>query len=61
MLLEPDIPYDYLIQVMDVVRSAEIQPDGNPDGNQGEDGESDVEQQPTQLALFTQIAIGDAP
>ena len=57
VLLEPEIPYDYLIQVMDVVRSAEIQ----PDGNQGDEGEGDVEQQPTQLALFTQIAIGDAP
>jgi biopolymer transport protein ExbD len=54
VLLEPEIPYDYLIQVMDVVRSAEIQPQA------GEDG-ADVEQQPTQLALFTQIAIGDAP
>ena len=57
VLLEPEIPYDYLIQVMDVVRSAEIQ----PEGGEGEGGEDAVEQQPTQLALFTQIAIGDAP
>ncbi len=57
VLLEPEIPYDYLIQVMDVVRSAEIQ----PEATQGNDGDGEVEQQPTQLALFTQIAIGDAP
>ena len=65
VLHEPEIPYDYLILVMDVVRSTDIQPhgnpDGDPDGNQGEDWKSDFEQQPTQLALFTQIAIGDAP
>lgn len=54
VLLEPQVPYDYLIQVMDVVRSAEIQPDGDA-------GEDEGEQQPTRLALFTQIAIGDAP
>ncbi|HEY5679048.1 MAG TPA: biopolymer transporter ExbD [Pseudomonadales bacterium] len=57
VLLEPEIPYDYLIQVMDVVRSAEIQ----PEASEGNDGDGEVEQQPTQLALFTQIAIGDAP
>jgi biopolymer transport protein ExbD len=47
VLLEPDIQYDHLIQVMDVVRSAE-QP--------GAEGE-----QPVRVALFTDIAIGDAP
>jgi len=47
VLLEPDIEYDYLIQVMDVVRSAEIA---------GEDGAP-----PTRLALFSDISIGDAP
>jgi biopolymer transport protein ExbD len=47
VLLEPDIEYDHLIQVMDVVRSGE-QP--------GADGA-----EPTRVALFTDIAIGDAP
>jgi biopolymer transport protein ExbD len=49
VLLEPSIPYNYLIQVMDVVRSVEI-----PGG--AEDEEPFV-----QLALFTQISVGEAP
>ena len=47
VLLEPDIAYDHLIQVMDVVRSAE-QP--------GADDEETM-----RVALFTDISIGDAP
>jgi biopolymer transport protein ExbD len=47
VLLEPDIEYDHLIQVMDVVRSTEL-----PGGE---------EQEPTRVALFTDISIGDAP
>jgi biopolymer transport protein ExbD len=47
VLLEPEIAYDHLIQVMDVVRSAELP---------GED-----DQEPTRVALFTDISIGDAP
>jgi hypothetical protein len=47
VLLEPNIEYDHLIQVMDVVRSVE-----RP-GAEGED--------PIRVALFTDIAIGDAP
>jgi biopolymer transport protein ExbD len=45
VLLEPDIKYDHLIQVMDAVRSAETR-----DG--GQTARSD---------LFTAISIGDAP
>jgi biopolymer transport protein ExbD len=45
VLLEPDIEYDYLIQVMDTVRSVEL-----PDGGQT-----------TRADLFTAISIGDAP
>jgi hypothetical protein len=48
VLLEPDIEYDHLIQVMDVVRSAE------------RSGASE-EEEPTRVALFTDISIGDAP
>ena len=50
VLLEPDIEYDHLIQVMDVVRSAELPLDGP-------EGESEI----TRVALFTDISIGDAP
>jgi hypothetical protein len=45
VLLEPDIEYDYLIQVMDTVRSVEVVDGG----------------QTTRAALFTAISIGDAP
>jgi len=45
VLLEPEIEYDHLIQVMDVVRSAP---------GSGEEGA-------TRVALFTDISIGDAP
>jgi biopolymer transport protein ExbD len=48
VLLEPDIPYDYLIRVMDTVRSADI-----PDEAGGS--------KPTRVALFTAIAVGEAP
>jgi biopolymer transport protein ExbD len=49
VLLEPTIPYDYLIQVMDVVRSKQI-PGGEED-----------EEPFVQLALFTEISVGEAP
>ena len=45
VLLERDIPYDDLIQVMDTVRSVETQDGG----------------QPARADLFTAISIGDAP
>jgi biopolymer transport protein ExbD len=48
VLLEPDIAYDYLIQVMDVVRTVE----GPPEFEGAE---------PLRVALFPDIAIGDAP
>ncbi|MGI9589930.1 MAG: ExbD/TolR family protein [Myxococcota bacterium] len=51
VLLEPDIQYDHLIQVMDAVRSAEL-PREEVEG----DGE-----EVTRVALFTDISIGDAP
>ena len=51
VLLEPEIAYDHLIQVMDVVRSAEL-PVGDEDGD-GDELE--------RVALFTNISIGDAP
>ena len=49
VLLEPTIPYDYLIQVMDVVRSIQVP------------GTEDDEEEFVQLALFPQISVGEAP
>lgn len=47
VLVEAHIPYDYLIQVMDVVRSVEIQ--------------SETTEEFELFALFTEISVGDAP
>jgi len=58
VLLEPNIEYDHLIQVMDVVRSS-VMP-GVPDLEKpAEEDEADPE--PMRIALFTDISIGDAP
>ena len=47
VLMEPDIEYDYLIQIMDAVRGAEVQVEGS----------DEVEK----MILFPEISIGDAP
>ncbi len=47
ILMEPDIEYDFLIQVMDMVRSTKVQVDGSEDFQK--------------LILFPAISIGDAP
>jgi hypothetical protein len=47
VLLEPQIEYDHLIQVMDAVRSTALP--------------AEADGQVTRLALFTDISIGDAP
>ena len=47
VLLEPQIEYDHLIQVMDAVRSTALP------------GETEGEM--TRVTLFTDISIGDAP
>ena len=48
VLMEAQIPYDYLIQVMDIVRSVEV-----PLENDEESFEL--------VALFSEISVGDAP
>jgi len=48
VLMEPEIAYDYLIQIMDAVRGTEIQQ---------EDGSDNVQK----MVLFPDISIGDAP
>jgi len=51
VLMEPHIPYDYLIRVMDIVRSVELPVEG-----------VDPEVEEFQLfALFSEISVGDAP
>jgi biopolymer transport protein ExbD len=47
VLMEPDIEYDYLIQVMDAVRGSEIR--------------SEESEEVGQIILFPDISIGDAP
>ncbi len=47
VLMEPDIEYDNLIQIMDVVRGAKVPPEGSAEVKTG--------------VLFPNISIGDAP
>jgi biopolymer transport protein ExbD len=47
VLMEPDIEYDYLIQVMDMVRAAEVRVEGSDEVRK--------------MVLFPSISIGDAP
>jgi len=47
VLMEPDIEYDYLIQIMDAVRGAEVHVEGS--------------EEVRKTVLFPQISIGDAP
>jgi biopolymer transport protein ExbD len=47
ILMEPEIEYNYLIQIMDAVRGAEVQAEGS----------EEVEK----VVLFPNISIGDAP
>ena len=72
VLLEPEIEYDYLVRVMDAVRSAEVpvagaQVDAAPEAvdqalRVAETGDPKAKgPQMTKVALFTEIAVGDAP
>ena len=47
VLMEAQIPYDYLIQTMDTVRSVELP--------------TEIQDQFELFALFTEISVGDAP
>ena len=67
VLLEPEIAYDDLVQVMDAIRSAELPPAAEPtpgDPEQPGARRADPEirdPRPMKVALFTDIAVGDAP
>ncbi len=60
VLLEPQIEYDHLIQVMDAIRSASLDGYGEVVPDAAEEAEA-AEAQPMRVALFTNISIGDAP
>jgi biopolymer transport protein ExbD len=47
VLMEPDINYDYLIEIMDAVRGAQVQAEGSKEVKK--------------MVLFPNISIGDAP
>lgn len=53
VLMEAQIPYDYLIRVMDIVRAVEVP----KEGTESEDGEPAYEL----YALFSEVSVGDAP
>jgi len=60
VLLEPDIEYDHLIQVMDAIRSTT--PAAVDQKVVREDADFEVAAMPPpRIALFTNISIGDAP
>ena len=56
VLMEAQIPYDYLIRVMDIVRSVEV-PIELAEGEEFVEGEPQVEL----VALFSDVSVGDAP
>jgi biopolymer transport protein ExbD len=67
VLLEPEIEYDHLIQVMDAIRSAEApaavakKPTDPESGVPGVVVRRVAARKPTRVALFTDISVGDAP
>ena len=64
VLMEPTIAYDHLIQVMDAIRSAEMPADANaavPPAAPQAPAKKGAPPAPVRIALFTDIAVGDAP
>ena len=66
VLLEPAIAYDDLIQVMDAIRSTDVAAVADPAAAKPEEGglqnvQETGDSKPTRVALFTDIAVGDAP
>lgn len=57
VLMEAQIPYDYLIQVMDIVRAIEVPIESEDEDEDEEEGEQEFEL----YALFSEISVGDAP
>lgn len=64
VLMESELEYEYLVQVMDAVRSAEIKPetDTEADTKTGTDNQEPIAYTATEkIVLFTNISVGDAP
>ena len=67
VLMEPDVEYDNLIQVMDAIRSTDLPAVTDPEAAEPEEAGPQTAAQetgdprPTRVALFTDIAVGDAP
>ena len=67
VLLERDIEYDYLIQVMDTVRSAYVPAETDPSNPVGAEPAMPMTEGTTakprlkKMPLFANIAIGEAP
>jgi biopolymer transport protein ExbD len=64
VLLEKDVKYDYLIQAMDAIRTAEVpmsEPASDAAGNPVSPGPSNVPVGTKRMELFAQIAVGEAP
>jgi len=71
VLLERQVPYDYLIQVMDTIRTAEVPaaeatiagvvPPAAASPVPEPDGTATISPRKVRLPLFTQISVGDAP
>jgi len=57
VLMEARIPYDYLIQVMDIVRAVQVP----LEDESGEAVVAEGEPQYEIVALFSEISVGDAP
>ena len=57
VLMEPELEYEYLVQVMDAVRSAEKYPESKT----LIDLEIKPNVRPEKIVLFTNISVGDAP
>jgi len=58
VLMEPDLEYEYLVKIMDAVRSAEVLPERNETLFDMEIRPPDT---PEKIVLFTNISVGDAP
>ena len=62
VLSEPKVPYDELVQVMDAIRTAELPATDALAAGQPVSGAQPASRaQPVKVALFTNIALGDAP
>ena len=64
VLLERDIQYDYLIQVMDAIRTTEVtepQVSADPAAAVAPPAITEGARQPTTVELFTNVSVGEAP